>query len=61
MTLPRRISCPGHLVPVTDPLVYFHSRRDDTKFINLVLEHDGESDIIAALKTLVDIKNVPGW
>ena len=35
----------------------FQTRRDDEKFINLVLEHDDESDIIDALKTLVDIKN----
>ena len=38
----------------------FQARRDDAKFIDLVLEHDGESDIIAALKTLVDIKNGAG-
>ena len=35
----------------------FQTRRDDEKFINLVLELDDESDIIDALKTLVDIKN----
>ena len=35
----------------------FKTRRDDDRFIELVLEHLGESDIIAALKTLVDIKN----
>ena len=35
----------------------FRTRRDDDRFIELVLEHAGESDIIAALKTLVDIKN----
>ena len=38
----------------------FQTRRDDEKFINLVLEHDDESDIIDALKTLVDIKNGVG-
>ena len=35
----------------------FQTRRDDGKFIGLVREHDAESDIIDALKTLVDIKN----
>ena len=35
----------------------FQTRRDDEKLIALVLEHDGESDIVDALKTLVDIKN----
>ena len=35
----------------------FQTRRDDEKLIGLVLEHDGESDIVDALKTLVDIKN----
>ena len=35
----------------------FQTRRDDEKMNALVLEHDNESDIIDALKTLVDIKN----
>ena len=35
----------------------FRTRREDERFIDLVLEHYNESDIIAALKTLVDIKN----
>ena len=35
----------------------FQTRRDDEKFIGLVAEHEDESDIIDALKTLVDIKN----
>ena len=35
----------------------FRTRRDDDRLIELVLEHVSESDIIAALKTLVDIKN----
>ena len=35
----------------------FQIRRDDEMLIDLVLEHDGESDIVEALKTLVDIKN----
>ena len=35
----------------------FQTRRDDEMLIGLVLEHDGESDIVDALKTLVDIKN----
>ena len=35
----------------------FQTRRDDEKLIGLVLEHDGESDVVEALKTLVDIKN----
>ena len=35
----------------------FQIRRDDIKFADLVLEHDDQSDIVDALKTLVDIKN----
>ena len=35
----------------------FQTRRDDDKFVQLIRKHDGESDIIEALKTLVDIKN----
>ena len=35
----------------------FQTRRDDEKLVGLVLEHDAESDVIDALKTLVDIKN----
>ena len=35
----------------------FQTRRDDSKFIGLVLGYDDESDIIDTLKTLVDIKN----
>ena len=35
----------------------FQTRRDDDKLIGLVREHGAESDIIDALKTLVDIKN----
>ena len=35
----------------------FQTRRDDEKMIALALDHDDESDIIDALKTLVDIKN----
>ena len=35
----------------------FQTRRDDERLIDAVLNHDGESDIIDALKTLVDIKN----
>ena len=38
----------------------FQTRRDDPKFVDLVLKHDDESDIIATLKTLVDIKNGSG-
>ena len=59
----------GRNEPVTEELLHrifgaghesvevFQTRRDDPKFIGLVLEHDDESDVIAALKTLVDIKN----
>ena len=55
--------------PVTEELLHrafdagqesvdvFQTRRDDGKMAALVLEHDNESDIIRALKTLVDIKN----
>ena len=55
--------------PVTEDLLHrifgaghesvdvFQTRRDDSKLIDLVLEQDDESDIIDALKTLVDIKN----
>ena len=35
----------------------FQTRRDDEEFIGLVWEHDNESDIIDALRTLVNIKN----
>ena len=35
----------------------FQTRRDDPRFVDLVMEHGDESDIIDALKTLVDIKN----
>ena len=35
----------------------FRARRDDQKLIDLVIEHADESDIVDALKTLVDIKN----
>ena len=55
--------------PVTEELLHrafdtgqesievFQTRRDDEKMATLVLEHDNESDIVRALKTLVDIKN----
>ena len=48
----HRIFGAGH-----ESVEVFQTRRDDPKFIGLVLEHDDESDVIAALKTLVDIKN----
>ena len=35
----------------------YQTRREDEKLIDAVVNHDGESDIIDALKTLVDIKN----
>ena len=41
----------------TNSIDVFQTRRDDEMLIGFVLEHDGESDIIEALKTLVDIKN----
>ena len=40
-----------------DSIDVYQTRRDDEKMIALVLEHGKESDIIDALKTLVDIKN----
>ena len=48
----QRLFASGH-----ESVDVFQTRRDDAKFVRLVLEHDGESDIIEALKTLVDIKN----
>ena len=48
----QRVLAAGH-----ESVDVFQTRRDDGKFARLVLEHDGESDIIEALKTLVDIKN----
>ena len=38
----------------------FQARRDDEKFFDLVREQGDDSDIIDALKTLVDIKNGAG-
>ena len=35
----------------------YQTRREDEKLIEAAVNHDGESDIIDALKTLVDIKN----
>ena len=43
--------------PIHESVDVFQTRRDDEKLIDAVLNHDGESDIIDALKTLVDIKN----
>ena len=55
--------------PVTEELLHrafdagqesidvFQTRRDDEKMAALVLEYDDESDIVRALRTLVDIKN----
>ena len=40
-----------------DAVDIYQTRRDDERFVQLVREHDDESDIIEALKTLVDIKN----
>ena len=48
----HRIFDAGH-----ESVEVFQTRRDDGRFVDLVLEHDDESDIIDALKTLVDIKN----
>ena len=48
----RRLFEGGH-----ESVDVFQTRRDDVKFIGLVAEHKDESDIIEALKTLVDIKN----
>ena len=48
----RRVFEAGH-----ESVDVFQTRRDDEKFIELVGEHDNESDVIEALKTLVDIKN----
>ena len=55
--------------PVTEELLHrafdagqesidvFQTRRDDEKMAALILEYDNESDIVRALRTLVDIKN----
>ena len=48
----RRIFEAGH-----ESVDVFQTRRDDEKLVELVQTHDGESDIVDALKTLVDIKN----
>ena len=48
----RRVFKAGH-----ESVDVFQTRRDDDMLIRLALQHDGESDIIEALKTLVDIKN----
>ena len=48
----RRVFEAGH-----ESVDVFQTRRDDEKLIELVAEHDDESDIVEALKTLVDIKN----
>ena len=48
----QRISGAGH-----ESIEVFQTRRDDPKFVDLVSEYGEESDIIDALKTLVDIKN----
>ena len=48
----RRIFGAGH-----ESVEVFQTRRDDPKFVDLVMEYGDESDVIAALKTLVDIKN----
>ena len=48
----QRVLAVGH-----ESVEVFQTRRDDEMLIGFVLEHDGESDIIEALKTLVDIKN----
>ena len=48
----KRVFKAGH-----ESIDVFQTRRDDEKLIGLVLEHDGESDIVDALRTLVDIKN----
>ena len=51
----RRIFGAGH-----ESIEVFQTRRDDPRFVDLVMEHGDESDIIDALKTLVDIKNGTG-
>ncbi len=48
----RRLLKTGH-----ESVDVFQTRRDDEMLTRLVLENGGESDIIEALKTLVDIKN----
>ncbi len=48
----RRLLKTGH-----ESIDVFQTRRDDEMLTRLVLENGGESDIIEALKTLVDIKN----
>ena len=48
----RRVFEAGH-----ESVDVFQTRRDDEKLSELVAEHDDESDIVEALKTLVDIKN----
>ena len=48
----RRIFDAGH-----ESVEVFQTRRDDPRFVDLVMEHGDESDVIDALKTLVDIKN----
>ena len=47
----------SEMPPFHESVDVFQTRRDDEMLIDLVLEHDGESDIVEALKTLVDIKN----
>ena len=48
----RRIHEAGH-----ESVEVFRARREDEKLIDLVIEHGDESDIVDALRTLVDIKN----
>ena len=48
----RRMFDAGH-----ESIDVFQTRRDDPRLVDLVMEHGDESDIIDALKTLVDIKN----
>jgi len=48
----RRVFKAGH-----ESVDVFQARRDDEILTRLVLEHDGGSDVIEVLKTLVDIKN----
>ena len=48
----RRVFEAGH-----ESVDVFQTRRDDEMLIDLVAEHEDESDIVDALKTLVDIKN----
>ena len=55
--LPPRSCCAGVFEGGHGSVDVFQTRRDDDKFIGLVAEHRNESDIIEALKTLVDIKN----